>query len=326
MQSNPADDPSFPNAPKAIKSQEIIFILGILQRSGTNYLLDLLDLHPDCQSVPTIGEDHLLANASHLDGFVEGVVKRWNSNWDPDGEWKQVLREHLGQACVSFLVSLAQRVFPTLPRYLVTKTPSVENLHLLSLFPQVKTIVIVRDGRDLVESGMRSFGWSFEAACRQWVEGARQIMKAQEAGLPFLLVRYEDLQNDLKTQMARICVLLTLELSCFDFEAARDLPVRGSCDFGRGKGQVHWSPVAKTAGFKPMHRWAKWSRARQERFSWIAGPTMAYFGYELDSGKSWRFWWTCWNRVVDLKGPFVSFVVRFVKRVGTWTSRMFRST
>ncbi len=75
----------------------------------------------------------------------------------------------------------------------MAKTPSVKNLQLLNVMPIGKSVVIVRDGRAVVESGMRSFGWSFDAAARMWTRGADTIMQAQEQGVEFLLVRYEDL-------------------------------------------------------------------------------------------------------------------------------------
>jgi hypothetical protein len=60
---------------------EFAIILGILQRSGTNYLWNLLDQHPACARVVTIGEDFLLANADRLEDFVGSVTGYWDAKW-----------------------------------------------------------------------------------------------------------------------------------------------------------------------------------------------------------------------------------------------------
>src|SRR5262249_17818575 len=162
------------------------------------------------------------------------------------------------QACISFLADTTRKLVPKLPRYLVTKTPSVDNLRLISLFQNSKTIVIVRDGRTLVESGVRSFGWDFESGCRHWARAADLIIAAQTESSPFLLVRYEDLVGGLQTEMTRILTYLGLDSSVYDFEAASRLPVRGSSTFGVGEKGVHWHPVEKTAAFDPLHRCSTW--------------------------------------------------------------------
>lgn len=56
-----------------------IFIHGILPRSGTNFLWDLLRLHPDCAParVP-VDEDWFLAHSDHLVHFVDDVGAAWD--------------------------------------------------------------------------------------------------------------------------------------------------------------------------------------------------------------------------------------------------------
>jgi hypothetical protein len=279
---------------------EVVFILGILQRSGTNYLFDLLAQHPDCVAVSGIGEDFLIANAEKLNGFVESVAHCWNASWDPAGEFQRRLRENLGEGCIELLASQATTCSEKMPRYIVSKTPSVKNLHLISTFPRCKVLVIIRDGRAVVESGMKSFSWDFELSIRQWVQGARIISAANDASVPFYLVRYEDLINDLKNQLTQVFSFLGLDDGSYSYEAAQATPVRGSSSFGRA-GEVQWLPVATTAEFNPLTRWSTWSAAKLERFNWIAGPEMHNFGYELKQHHRWRAFWRCRNRILDMR-------------------------
>jgi hypothetical protein len=285
-----------------IESPEVIFILGIAQRSGTNYLCDLLAQHPDCAPVPTIGEDFFLANADNLDTFVRGVTRQWNATWDADDRLKGELRRHLALACVSFLAERTREFRGAVPRYTVTKTPSVENLHLVPFFPRSRVVVIVRDGRAVVESGMRSFGWDFETACRRWAKGAQIIAAARGNQVPFLLVRYEDLVSNLRGELGRVLSYLQLDASSYPWEAGERLPVRGSSSFGARAEGVHWEPVSKTADFNPLQRWAGWDSAKHERFNWIAGRQSTFFGYETQDGRRWQFYWKVRNRFLDLRG------------------------
>jgi hypothetical protein len=285
----------------ATDRQEVVYVLGILQRSGTNYLADLLELHPQCGRTNPIGEDFLLAHADHLESFARSVGKDWNRIWDPDGRLNRELLARLGEACVSFVASkMPERPGPR-PRWAMTKTPSVKNLHLLPLFPRTRAVVIVRDGRDMVASGMKSFGWDFEGASRQWAEAARTIEAARSAGVPFLLVRYEDLLKDLRGELTKVFAYLEIDPGDYDFTAAANLPVKGSSSFGTDKGTVHWRPVEKTESFNPVKRWAGWGAERHERFNWIAGAESVRLGYEpVGGGRS--LYWNGWNHLQDLKG------------------------
>jgi hypothetical protein len=96
----------------------------------------------------------------------------------------------------------------------------------------------------------------------------------------YLLVRYEDLLDDLKGSLADILRFAELDQDLFDFEAAADLPVRGSSAyFGPGHTSVHWEPVPKGPDFEPKERWRSWSAEMHERFEWIAGRQLRQFGY-----------------------------------------------
>ena len=256
-----------------------IFVHGILPRSGTNYLWDLLLLHPDCgQAREPVNEDLFLDHSDPLVQFVGQVRASWNPIW---GQFPADIAEHLcagvGEGLLSFLWTDRER-------RLLTKSPSVRHLdRFFTFFPSARLVILVRDGRSVAQSAMDTFGWSFDRACREWSAAAQTIRRFQQDQSDrverWRLVRYEDLVDDPEGQLRSLFAFLDLDSERYDFDAARTLPVRGSSAFGRKDGNVHWNSVAKDASFAPKERWRSWPAHRQERFQWLAGEWLVYFGY-----------------------------------------------
>jgi hypothetical protein len=256
-----------------------IFIHGILPRSGTNFLWDLLLLHPDCsRGREPVNEDLFLDQSDHLVAFADALRAIWDPRWGTFGpDLPERLFAGIGEGLVSFLWS-------DRGRRLVTKSPSVRNLNrFFAFFPQAYLLILVRDGRSVVQSAMDTFGWSFDRASRGWAEGARTIRSFQRAESAradrWRIIRYEDLVDDPEGQLRALFEFVGLDAARYDFEAARNLPVRGSSAFGRQQGDVHWATVPKSEAFAPKERWRSWSASRLERFHWIAGAELADFGY-----------------------------------------------
>lgn len=265
-----------------------IFILGIMQRSGTNYFYDLLRLHPRCGSSTLFFEDNLTRYSDSLINYVSSLRKSWEAIKTVDPETEAALLRHLGDGILSFLesqVGEGQRV--------LVKTPSVENLpHFFRLFPSVSLLLLVRDGRAVVESGMKGFGWNFEKATRNWARAARSILDfdrvTKNSGHRYLIVRYEDLVTDLEKEVRRVLDFLGLDASQYDFQAAARLPVRGSSLFrgtGATENRVHWRPLEKNPEFNPLGRWERWGAFRHKRFNWIAGGALSLFGHQKQFDK-----------------------------------------
>lgn len=291
--------------PLFASKQHPIFILGILQRSGTNYLNNLLLLHPDVQSPGLVWEDFFLAHSDLLVQYRESVERRWQPQWANDINTElqpQALLRYIGNGLIDFMqaqyhVCQARRIEPAAapaPVSLVTATPSVRNLHLFfDLFPNAAPIIIVRDGRAVVESGVRSFGWNYDEAMRMWANGARRIQdfcKQPAHQGRFLLVRYEDIYAQTRKTMSAILDFLQLDRSRFDFDAAENLGIMGSSELMSSEGRVHWKSIDKSADFNPLARASQWGPALNSRFSWIAGKNMAELGYELGSVKHQKRW------------------------------------
>ncbi|MGD1993068.1 MAG: sulfotransferase [Anaerolineae bacterium] len=277
-----------------------IFIQGILPRSGTNLLFNLLRLHPDCEVPDPIWEDWSLETANLLVDYAQATYELWarNPNWGVYEALEGEFLRSLGGGVLSFLTSHAQG------QRLVTKTPSVKNLGAFcGLFPRAYLLIVVRDGRDVVESSARSFGWDRDEVARLWAEAARTILAFDQAHrgdtARHMIVRYEDLAQDIEGTLYPILDFVGLDAAAYDFEAAQDLPVYGSSTFRGGATQVHWEPVARTQDFKPVRRWADWSRRQHERFNAAAGDLLPALGYELQAFPDRRWVWDLYNRIAD---------------------------
>lgn len=258
-----------------------IFILGIMPRSGTNYLWDLLCLHPRCAPARSpIREDFFLESSDPLVVYTRAVRDRWDPIWGVfDDDLVPRLREGLGDGLISFM-------WQDRERRLVMKTPSVRHIdRFFTFFPRARLIVLLRDGRSVVQSCMSTFGWDFDRAARDWAAAAEEIGrfegKRRYPADRYLSVRYEDLLDDLKGSLSRIFDFLELDEGTFDLEAADALPVRGSSSyFGPGREAVNWDPVEKGPDFDPRERWHSWTPQMHERFEWIAGKQMRSLGYQ----------------------------------------------
>jgi protein-tyrosine sulfotransferase len=264
------------------EGQRPILIFGLTPRTGTNFLWDLICLHPACApGREPIREDFFLECSELLAEFVQNVRSRWNPAWGAVSEdTVPELYASLGAALVAFLtVDHGRR--------LVTKNPSVIGIErVFTFFPTAQVIILVRDGRAVIESCVRTFGWDADLAARRWATAAATALKFLDdrpADDPSVrLVRYEDLVADPHQGMAQLLSFLDLDAAHYDPSAVEQLPVRGSSVFLGGKADVHWEPVERTPDFDPLRRWAHWTLEQHRRFAWLAGRQQVSLGYGLD--------------------------------------------
>jgi len=299
-----------------------IFIMGIMPRSGTVWLRQLLLQHPRCAGTSP-WEDWLIPYAHWLKYYVHSVYRHWEPRDEVRKEW---LYEALGKGLLSVWDGR------TGSKRLVTKTPSVKNLDLFfKFFPQAYLLVLVRDGRAVVESAVRSFGIDYETGTRQWARAARAILRfrhdSENAADRMLLVRYEDLYSNLEAELRRILEFVHLPVEEYDFGTARSLPVRGSSTVSRpGSTQVHWMPMEKTVEFQPLSRWRHWTRFRHERFNWIAASYLEAFGYKPVRIAGPRAPWAILNLALDacwwlVLGPRLA-LRRLLEYAGVFVSQL----
>jgi hypothetical protein len=259
-----------------------ILIFGLTPRTGTNYLWDLLCLHPACApGREPIREDFFLECANLLDEFVESVCSRWDPTWGVVSEQTMAeLYGSLGAALLDFLTVDGDR-------RLVTKNPSVTGIdQVFRFFPTAHVIVLVRDGRAVVESCVRTFGWDADLAARKWAAAATLALRFLDGRTPdhpsIRMVRYEDLVADTRQQMTQLLSFLSLDAAAYDLAAGERLPVRGSSVFLGGETRVHWEPLERTPEFDPLQRWSHWTTEQHRRFAWLAGRQQVALGYGLD--------------------------------------------
>ncbi|MGD8495338.1 MAG: sulfotransferase [Gemmatimonadales bacterium] len=293
-----------PRTPRADQLTPI-FVLGVLERSGTNFLSDLLTLHPDCAPAAPLHEDFLHFEADLLEKYARRTATKWPARWSPSETGAEDLLAALGEGLLRYMHATAEDS----SRRLVAKTPSVKNLDLLPrLFPGAPAIVLMRDGRSVVESGVRSFGYGYEEQTRKWAWAARVIRdtvgttpgEGQPDTRPYFLVRYRDLVMDPEPQLRRIFEFTGLDADRYDYAAIERLPVRGSSTFRPKTGDLNWEPVAQSESFNPLERWRSWTRSRHARFNWLGGAELEAFGYEVVGPRAGPAY-VLRNRLADVK-------------------------
>jgi Sulfotransferase family len=304
-----------------IRRADPIFILGVMPRSGTNFLWDLLRLHPGCAPArDPIREDFFLQESDLLVRYSAAVRAWWDPIWGEFGaDLPDRLHEALGEGLISFL-------WVDRERRLLAKTPSVRNLdRFFTFFPSARLLILVRDGRSVAQSCMATFGWDLDTAARRWREAADEIRRFdgahQELHSRYRVVRYEDLVDDLTGTLSGVLDFLELDRDAYEFGAAAQLPVRGSSAyFGPDRASVHWEPIEKDAGFDPKERWRSWTPRTRQRFDWIAGEQLRHFGYgrsALPGGIRQSVWQTLLDRRWQAATASRRLAYRLRVRVGT---------
>jgi len=253
------------------QASNLIIVLGAFKRSGTNYLRDLLCCH--ALAWPSaIAEDFLLAKSDLLLQYVQGTTLRWGMA----GKAQQgVLQESITRAFVELLNVEGDRV--------VSKTPCTEGVHNVdTIFPGAKVVFIVRDGRDTIESGRRSWDWGIKEKAKEWAEGVARI-RDFELSFPgrSIRIRYEDLFLDLENTLTPVLNHCELPLDLYEWDAARQSPVRGSSDLRhRWKEKMHWHAKEKWPEFNPIGRWRElWTEKDLADFNEAAMMMNQWLGY-----------------------------------------------
>lgn len=296
-----------------------IFVLGISQRSGTNFLYQLICLHPHCHP-RWVYEDFLVSHSDLLLRYAESKYGSWSADWGFGEDTIDKLVVNLGRGLHSFLET--RDVENQGSGYLVTKTPTCRNLdNYFRLFPQSPLIILVRDGRSVTESLVRGFHWSYERAMHNWADESHRIVEFEHQWQDvkdnrYLIVRYEDLYRNTAVEMTRILLFLDLPVHLYDFNAAAELPIIGS-SFANSGDRVDFTPKEKSSDFDPLRRWSGWSKAMQTRFNWVAGDFLVAFGYQTEL-PSFSLRIRIWNHVLDARWkavPIANLLVRWCKKV-----------
>jgi hypothetical protein len=159
-------------------------------------------------------------------------------------------------------------------------TPSTAE-YLTKLFPQMKLVLIVRNGIEVVASRMRYDGFKhapFESHAATWKSTA-ELAEWGRTRNDFMLVRHEQMISaaGATSSMSRL----------FEFLGLRP---HAACVQHLCQKYYHPTPDTPSTVAKPqardglqhrVERWHKWSEPQLRAFTEHCASAMAYFGYDL---------------------------------------------
>ncbi len=258
-----------------------------MNRCGTNYLSHVLRLHPAFKLPGRIVEDYALEHSDLLVRYVEKTSRSWGQSIPVE---RDAFREHLlGRIGDGILTFLGDQIDDG--RRVLAKTPRARHLeNFFRLFPGAQLVILVRDGRDVVESAGRSWRYAPGAYwMEQWASGARAILRFVEdtgrhgRGQSWTLVKYEDLIREPERVVRELLAFLKVDETAFNWPGLQSIPLRGSSVHRGSRDRVHWDAVEKPRDFQPIGRWQHWHWAKRQVFKFLAGRELIRFGYVADS-------------------------------------------
>lgn len=271
------------------EAKPAIFVHGVLPRSGTNFLADVLDLHPDVHAHPgRLWEFPLLYVAPGAAALQQEFLFMFKRNREVMGRFDMLA--YLASGWLRALQAEAG------DRRVMLKSPHVQGITLFPhLFPNDILLLCLRDGRDVIHSSLGTFGRrtfrakSLGEMAREWRHGAEVILSFAEGGANAhrnaLVVRYEAMVDQPEGTVRAILRHAGLDAERYDFDALRALPVRGS-SASTATGDARWSTGERPKDFRPVGRWdGSWTDRQKARFKAVAGATLIRAGYASDS--SW---------------------------------------
>ncbi len=275
-----------------------VFIRGIMPRSGTVFLGGCLARHPSIAAYPNeVWEFTPCREMASLMAYL----KRIPHSRHTDRVCPHDVLPHMGEGWLSYLYT-----FVNPSQRLLMKYPSVDDLGtFLIMFPTAYILTIVRDGRDVVASGLRSgfvapprfrlskkTSWrrliqpsDFQLLCRRYAHAARDLLACEQAmgedtRSRYLRIRFEDLHAETEATVRRILEWAALPTETYDWAALRNMPVKGSSYLRDAAGNIDFQRGReKTGEFNPVGRWHEWSASNRKTFEREAGPAFRELGY-----------------------------------------------
>jgi protein-tyrosine sulfotransferase len=247
-----------------------IVVHGVMPRSGTNYLGDLIGLHPQVTPYANnIWEFPLLHSTPAIQELQKVFISGYRGN---QRRFKE--NDFLALIGESFIAYLHTHIGPE--KRLVMKVPLCSHLAQFELmFPHESCVMIMRDGRDVTASTIRSWpGRDFAQVVREWRDAATYMMT-----LDHPLYRYEDIVADPPGSIREICRRFSIDETLYPYEQINRQPLRGSSESIDRQG---WNAVERPKDFNPIGRWQNWSRRQKNLFKRIAGKALVQTGYETD--------------------------------------------
>jgi protein-tyrosine sulfotransferase len=258
-----------------------IMLHGVASRCGTNYIAALLNLNSGLELSPNqINEMHFLTPLNHLLSYSNEFFMRYEKNADRIGQHEFLTL--FGASILAYLQS-----FISSDQRILAKVATVKHLSYFPIiFPFENLILVMRDGRDVVFSSMKTWPNSnFNSMCHRWNNGAKLIlefMNYYKNNDNYYLVNYEEVFGDPHGFIKKACQRFSLDLNEFPLDKIQTLPVIGSSLHSRRDGKVTWKPIERPEDFNPFGRWKKWTDKQKRAFKKIAGEQLIRAGYEKD--------------------------------------------
>ncbi len=255
-----------------------IFIHGVMPRSGTVYTGEILRLHPALYAYPNeMWEIPFLELSGDIMDVQSHFFRAYRQNTGRMGE--NDFLPLFGASLMAYLHGFVPE-----DRRVLVKIPDVQYLSCFhTVFPSEHLLLLLRDGRDVVNSTIRTWpGMDFSDVCRRWALSARAMSNltnrasGKEAGI--WMTKYEDVVKDPEGFARGACSHFGLDADAFPYEKIGDISVRGSSAI-KDSGRVTWDASEKPRDFNPVGRWQGWSRRQKRIFKNIAGEVLLETGY-----------------------------------------------
>jgi len=158
---------------RGIDHKPAILIQGVMPRCGSNYIAELIGYHPNVYSFPNeIYEFPLLNCADDIILMQNRFFQYYPKNKTRIGEIDFL--PLFGSALIAYLYSFVPK-----DKILLVKSPYVDYLNFFfHLFPYENLVLILRDGRDVVQSTIKTWPdkYAFPDICSTWDRNANMIL------------------------------------------------------------------------------------------------------------------------------------------------------
>ena len=255
-----------------------LMIHGVMPRSGTVYVGELLRLHPDLYAYPNhIWELPFLRQAKGIQRLQRDFFFAYEQNIGKIGDHDFL--PLFGSALIAYLYS-----FLPPERRLLLKVPGVQYLtQFFSVFPGENLLLLVRDGRDVVHSTLKTWPQlRFSMVCRRWRRAAEMTLSFDTSHVGsrrgYWLARFEDAVNDPEAFVKEACARFDLDVQRYPFERIEAIRIHGSSSL-QIDGKVVWDHMERPEGFRPVGHWQSWSPTKKRLFKRIAGQALLDMGY-----------------------------------------------
>lgn len=262
----------------------VVFIVSALNRSGTNFLSDVICMNEKYYAVPGVDEDYLLRYSDHILAYVQRTLPHWSR---PFRDTSHPAHSEILSGFGDLMLSTIERMAPRTNGVLVLKTPRPEGIrNVRYLFPDSRILIVDRDGRDVVDSFLRSFnGYNFTGAVQLWRDGVRELEAAcsdfsdSEKAQQFLRVKYENVFSGDSQTLLSLNSFFGFDEGTITPESIGALPLRGSSVVRSGDGSLSWDEIPRPNAYDPRGKWRKWSWYKRRKFKFIAGDELRKLGY-----------------------------------------------